>query len=267
MAGSRIKSKLATTWSRSTSRARSLPDFISIGTQKGGTTSLYHYLQQHPEIEMSTKKELHYFNLNYDKALSWYKSFFPFTFDKSKITGEITPAYMFHPLVAQRIKTDLHNVKFIVLLRNPVDRAYSAYKMNVSLGVDKLGSFQKAVERELELNILDAHRGDNYSYERHNYFYLERSLYAKQLQKWFAVFDHDDFYIIQSELFFKEPMAHLYEIQEFLNVSPFEIKNLKVSNKGNEGNMTKDLRDYLNEYFKESIVELNALLNKNFSWN
>ena len=62
-------------------------------------------------------------------------------------------------------------------------------------------------------------------------------------------------------------MAHLYEIQEFLNVSPFEIKNLKVSNKGNEGNMSKDLRDYLNEYFKESIVELNALLNKNFSWN
>jgi len=80
-----------------TSPSRQLPDFLIIGVQKGGTSSIFYYLDQHPDIEMAQTKELHFFNLFYDRGMRWYRSFFPLK-SKNKLTGEATPAYIFHPL-------------------------------------------------------------------------------------------------------------------------------------------------------------------------
>ena len=116
---------------------RLLPDFLIIGYQKCGTTSLYNYLAQHTNIAPAGRKETHYFSISYWRGINWYKSYFPTIFTKKKkggktngkfITGEASPQYIYHTYSLDRIQKTLPNVKLILLLRNPIDRAYSAYQ-------------------------------------------------------------------------------------------------------------------------------------------
>ena len=111
---------------------RLLPDFIIIGTQRGGTTSLYSYLASHPSVGPASTKEVHFFDNKYTKGLAWYRAHFPSAIEKyyaehiqkrKFITGESSPYYLFHPHVPKRVAKDVPHAKFIVLLRNPVDRA------------------------------------------------------------------------------------------------------------------------------------------------
>ena len=134
---------------------RVLPDFIVIGCQKCATTSLYDYLIQHPNISSATEKEIHFFDSNYNVGITWYRSFFPTVFSKqfSKlrkekfVTGEASPMYIFNPIVSKRILSILPNVKLIAILRNPIDRAYSHYNMQVKNGYETL-SFEEAIKNE-----------------------------------------------------------------------------------------------------------------------
>ena len=126
-----------------------LPTFIICGTQRGGTTTLYHYLKEHPQICMSEKKEVHYFDLNYHKSLQWYESHFKDCQNKKvKTIGEASPFYMYLREVPERIDETLPDVKLIFILRNPVDRAYSHYWHEVKLGVEYL-PFEEAIKREI----------------------------------------------------------------------------------------------------------------------
>ena len=103
---------------------RSFPDFIIIGAQMCGTTSLYDYLAKHPNVLLSYVKEIHFFDHSYNKGLLWYRSFFPLRIIKGKrMTGEASPYYIFHSHSAKRIAKTLPSVKLIVMLRNPVDRS------------------------------------------------------------------------------------------------------------------------------------------------
>src|SRR5437868_6286833 len=112
---------------------RLVPDFIIIGAQKGGTTSLYNYLITHPGIAPIYVKEPHFFDTSFSKGLVWYRSHFPTRLEKyyaqhfhklDFITGEASPYYLFHPLAPERVAKTLPHVKLILVLRNPVDRAY-----------------------------------------------------------------------------------------------------------------------------------------------
>src|SRR5689334_8975756 len=133
-------SKTITFYRNSTSQLRLLPDFIIIGAQKGGTTSLYNYLIEHPLIKSARRKEVHYFDRNFHKGVSWYKAFFPTSLEKyyaenilkkDFITGEGSPEYLFYPHCAEKAVRVLPQAKIIALLRNPVDRAYSQYRHNL----------------------------------------------------------------------------------------------------------------------------------------
>lgn len=126
------------------------PDFLIIGAQKGGTTSLYTYLCQHPRVVGASRIEVHFFDLAYDKGWWWYRSHFPvhvFRRGERIVTGEASPYYIFHPLVPERVRKDLPNVKLVAILRNPVDRAYSHYQHVRRNGREPL-SFEEAIERE-----------------------------------------------------------------------------------------------------------------------
>jgi len=132
-----------------------LPDFIIIGVQRGGTTSLYKYMTKHPKIIPALKKEIHFFDNKFGKGLSWYESqfmqnpFFCLLKRKRKsedtITGEASPYYIYHPHVPKRISKILPNVKLIAILRNPIERAFSHYNHEVRLGAEKL-SFEDALK-------------------------------------------------------------------------------------------------------------------------
>ena len=100
-----------------------LPDFLGVGTQKGGTTYLYELLKRHPQVFLAKPKEQHFFSLHWQRGADWYRRQFASS-EESQICGEITPYYLFHP-EARANQSLVPNVKLIVLLRDPVERALS----------------------------------------------------------------------------------------------------------------------------------------------
>ena len=141
-----------------------LPDFLGIGTQKGGTTSLHALMSQDERIGMPKSKELHYFDQEEPDNIQAYAKEFEEVSDKELI-GEITPYYIFHPKAAQRIKQTIPNVKIIALLRNPVDRTISQYFHATRRGYENL---------ELEAALKDEKKrllsGGKFSHQKHSYY-------------------------------------------------------------------------------------------------
>ncbi len=197
-----------------TSGVRQLPKFIIIGVQKGGTTSLTYYLKQHPQVYLPIKKEVHFFDLNFKKGLSWYKAYFPIL--SNKIPGEATPYYIFHPHVAKRIKQTIPNAKFIVLLREPVSRAFSQYRKETSEKHDNIKTFEEAFEAEKERVENEEKKmikdEDYYSYAHQRYTYFSRGLYHKQIQNWLQYFNMEQFLFLKSEDFFSNPKKELKKV-------------------------------------------------------
>ena len=117
-----------------------MADFLLLGAARCGTTSLFRYLQQHPHILPSRNKELHFFDIQFESGMTWYgQQFFPSTLRGERyIVGEATPYYLFHPLAPARVRTALPNVRLIVTLREPAERAVSHYAHNVYHGNETL---------------------------------------------------------------------------------------------------------------------------------
>ena len=100
-------------------RAR-LPDFLILGAQRGGTTSLFASLAAHPEVAPPKEREIHFFNLNYWRGSRWYRR--KFRRRPGEVSGESSPYYLFHPHAPPRVAADLPSAKFVVLLRDPVEQ-------------------------------------------------------------------------------------------------------------------------------------------------
>ena len=232
-----------------TSDKRPLPDFLIIGTQKGGTTSLYEYLKAHPALQSNiTAKEVHFFDEQYDKGLAWYRSNFP----KKKngiLYYEASPYYIFHPLAPQRIAHDLPNVKVIALLRNPIDRAYSSYQHQVRAGRESL-SFEEAVNREAERLEGEEEKiiaDPNYlSFNHRKFSYVARGKYIDQLKNWERHVRKNQMLILESEAFWRDPDNTFREIFAFLGVDPVAVPTAKKHNTGNyKSSMDPAIREKL----------------------
>lgn len=150
-----------------------LPTFLIAGAMRCGTTSLNAYLREHPEITVGQPKEVHFFDQNYDRGLDWYQQHFPDSHD-SKAVGEATPDYLYFPEVAERIATTLPDVKILLLLRDPADRAHSHFWHNRSVGRETL-EFAEAIASEPKRLA----RSRSY---RARYSYLDRGRYGIQLE-------------------------------------------------------------------------------------
>jgi len=249
-----------------------LIDFIIIGAQRCGTTSLYNYLIAHPNISSALNKEIHFFDINYNKGIDWYWKQFPLVSEKvnpdeKSVTGESTPYYLFHPLVAKRIFKHLPKIKLIVLLRNPVDRAYSHYNHAVRRGNESL-SFEKAIKieperlREQEQKVLEGK--NSLTYRRLSY--LGRGAYAEQLEKYLELFQKKQFLILKSEDFFASPQQYLNKVFSFLGLSNFELKKFEKFGFGNNPPMNEKTRNFLTEYFRSHNERLSKLIGPDFSW-
>ena len=252
---------------------RMKPSFIIVGAQKAGTTSLYKYLTQHPEIKSTLLKEVHYFDLNYDKPLSWYESFYPSKRDDKIITGEASPYYMFHPLAIQRIAKFDSTLKIIVLLRDPAKRAISHYYHEVRKGREKLG-MRKAFEAEHdrlkgELEKIEK----NPSYNSNNYqrySYQSRGIYVDQIKKIKDRFEDNNIMIIDSVEFFNQTKSTVQRVIEFVGVN--NEFNIKTNKRFNVRNGFKDpdeeeIYSELKVFYKEHNEALYNLIGKRFDWN
>lgn len=234
-------------------------DFLICGAQKGGTSALDVYLREHPDICMANKKEVHYFDN--DEYFSTGKpdySMYHAAFSpekKHKILGESTPIYMYWKDSPKRIWEYNPNMKLIVLLRNPIERAYSHWNMERSLNADNL-SFWDAIKNEKE-------RCDMALTEQHRvYSYIDRGLYLEQLRRLWAYFPKDRTLILKSEDLKENPDEILNCICEFLGVSQF--KNIKAKNvhaRPYVSRISEKEIDYLRSIYTPGIKQLEVELN------
>jgi hypothetical protein len=255
-----------------TAHDRVLPDFIIIGVQKGGTSSLFNYLLQHPNIVQGYKKEVKFFDGNYHKGLDWYRFNFPLQGqmgDPLAQSGEASPSYVFHPLVPQRIKTALPDIKLVLLLRDPVLRAYSHYQGNLRKGQEEL-SFEEAIEKESsrlegerEAIIADQHHP---MYKHLVYSYLSRGVYIEQVKNWFDSFPREQILIQKSESFFSNPQEVYSRVLAFLGLPDWKLENFEIVNPGRYEEMAASTMHKLKEYFNPYNQALYEYLGYNFGW-
>ncbi|MFZ4520871.1 MAG: sulfotransferase domain-containing protein [Bacteroidales bacterium] len=253
-----------------TSYLRPLPDFLIIGAQKGGTSSLFNYLNQHPGVRLPKQKEIHFFDYNYNKGLQWYRNWFPFLTFSGKVTGEASPYYLFHPVVPRRVFCNCPNVKIIVLLRNPIDRAYSHYIMEVTKGFELSATFEEAIDME-EVRLAGEYErligeANDYSFNHQHFSYLSRGLYFEQIKEWMKYFPPHQFLFIRSESFFANTISELNKVFEFLNLPIISNVDLTPENSGSYAAMKESTRGFLEKHFNEPNNDLKNLLGEDMSW-
>ena len=268
-----LKEQLRTAKSRHETpvEAGSLPHFVIIGAQKGGTTSLYNLLTRHPLVRSSVLKELHFFDRHFDEGLGWYRGCFPKPVPKDgreTITGEATPYYMFDAAVPKRLSEALPEARLIALLRNPVDRAYSHYHHQRRIGVERL-DFEEAVEvEEARLRAEREKTAGPYEGPNHRRFsYLSRGLYAEQLARWSAFLKDGRLLVLSSEEFFSDPRRSLARVLRHLGLPDWEPGgSWGTSKRASYGKMDPATRGRLEEYFAPHNRRLYNLLGRDFGW-
>jgi hypothetical protein len=168
-----------------------LPEFLIIGGQRCGTTSLYRYLAGHPSVRTATGKELQFLSLHHGRGLRWYRGHFPVR-PPGVLSFEASPYYLFDPDVPARAAALLPDARFIALLRDPADRAYSHYRHSRGYGVEPL-SFADALDAEPARLATGGHTA------RRRYSYVARGRYAEQLSRWFGAVGRDRVLVVRTE--------------------------------------------------------------------
>jgi hypothetical protein len=266
---------------RLTVSGRMLPSFLIVGAQRCGTTSLYRALARHPlMLKPVLRKGVHYFDTSYDKGLSWYRAHFPLKATAHRLERrygirplafESSPYYLFHPLAASRIAGDLPGTKLIVLLRDPVERAYSAHAHEVARGFETEPSFAHAIELEPHRLAGQAERlcEEPYAISRahRHHAYVARGQYAEQLARLEPLFGRSRILVIDSVRFFTSPECVYDEVLEFLGLPRlgdplFERHNARPR----PAAMPEPVRQALAEHFAPWDHKLGMWLGGRPSW-
>jgi hypothetical protein len=257
-------------WSRqATAWIRTLPDFLIIGAQRAGTTSLYRYLVSHQDVSPALRKEIHYFDRFYPRGQAWYQAHFPPFWARRQRLGEASPSYLFFPKVPERVQGLLPHAKLIVLLRNPIDRAYSHYQMKHRKGWET-HSFAAAVAQEEDR--IREHRArlwqdpDFYAYNYRHFSYTTRGLYAEQLERWFAHFDRRQMLILKSEALLKQRETTLPQIWEFLGLKRVELPAEETRHATAYEPLDPGLRRDLMRFYDPHNARLSTLLQSEWRW-
>ena len=256
-----------------------LPDYLILGAQKSGTNSLYWYLRQHPYVKRATTKEILFFDKYYDRGLDWYRVNFPLKIQKDflkilgkdLLTGEATERYLDHPLAPYRVKESIPNVKFIILLRNPIDRAYSHYNMRHGAGNEPL-SFEEAIQKEQDRTKGEFEKMQKdetyYSMAYFHHSYLDRGIYVDKIKRWMSVFPKEQFLILQSEEFLKNTSSIYKKVLKFLELPEWELLEYEEVGRAEykHPKMNDDTRQKLIEFFRSHNKRLYEFLGVNYNW-
>jgi len=201
-------------------RQRALPNFLVIGAAKSGTTSLYEYLRQHPQVYMSPRKETHFLiyeckmpracDVGPDPVKTWDEYHAQFAGVTNEIAiGEASPGYLCDPDVPRQVERLLPGARVIAILRNPVDRAYSSFTKAIALGEEPLRSFGDAIPLEA------VHEEDPWEGGRR---YLRQGLYHQQLSRYFETLDPARIKVVLFDDLERDAVSVMREIYAFLGV-------------------------------------------------
>jgi hypothetical protein len=254
------------------------PSFVVIGAQRCGTTSLYKYLIQHPRVVRALTKEVHYFDLHFDRGERWYHAHFasPGLARVIKrrrrsdvVTGEASPYYFFHPFAPERLRANNAEAKLILLLRDPVARAKSHHRHEVALGVetldfaDAIAAEHDRLEGEYERMCADP---SYVSFNHQHFSYVARGMYLEQLLRWHELFPAEQMLILNSDRFFADPEAAHLEVLEFLGLEAQSLPRYKSHNTYSRRGSDDATTRALTEWFTEPNAALYRYLGTDFGW-
>jgi len=260
------------------SARRALPSFMLIGAQKSGTSSMFAYLKQHPQIVAPVYKEPYYFDRHYERGLAWYGCNFPALSaierkndrsGKPHLTFEATATYVFDANAPQRIAADVDTRKFILLLRNPVDRAISAY-----WHARRMGRETRSLDEALDADF--ARYGAERAYEEGSGpqpsdsapkpSYLRRGIYRESVERWHRIFGPDSLLVLQSEIMFAYPEPVMAKVFAFLDLTPAACKDYEPQNVGGYRKADEEARTRLAGFYRPHNEALNTLTGSRFTW-
>lgn len=255
------------------------PQFLIVGAQRAGTTALYKTLVEHPAVlGAGLHKGVHYFDTDYGKSHEWYLGHFPRIASARRleqqlgvqpITGEASPYYMFHPLAAERIARDLPAVKLIAVLRDPVERAYSAYTHEKARGFET-ETFERALELEPErlAGEEDRLRSDPTYVSLHHQHnaYLARGRYIEQIERLERLVGRDRLLVLDFDELVGDPALSLPRLLDFLGLPTWNRQELPQRNARPRTELPGDTRARLEEYFAEPDEKLAAWWGRIPSW-
>tara|TARA_Y100001936_G_scaffold169582_1_gene165848 strand:+ start:14113 stop:15009 length:897 start_codon:yes stop_codon:yes gene_type:complete len=264
-----------------TSQIRLQPSFIIIGYPKCGTTSLYDYLIQHPNIGSASRKELDFFNLAYKRGIQYYKSHFPTTFSKKSfenkfnskfITGEATPLYISHPYALSRIRKHFPDIKLILLLRNPIDRAFSHYQHQRRGNLDKITKFEEVINLDKERHkvINEKYENNEITHENQGLFmqgYIEMGKYINDIERLYDLFDKKQILILFTDELNHKRDYVLKTVFEFLGIPEINIPDTTHKNVGNYQDMDIKTRELLIKFYEPYNKKLEDFLDLKLDWN
>jgi hypothetical protein len=256
-----------------------LPNLLIAGGQRCGTTSMYRALAQHPDVFKPTfHKGVHFFDVHYDRGLDWYRAHFPLqaTVDRRQrrrgpipAVFESSPYYGFHPLAGQRIASDLPGVRLLVLIRDPVERAYSAHAHELARGYET-EPFERALELEdsrvageEERLVADPHY---VSHAHQHQAYVRRGQYIDLLRRLEGLVGRDRLHVVDSHRFFTEPERVFPEVLDFLGLPAVPGIRFEQHNARPRSSLGDTVRRRLDEHFRPYDDALAGWLGWTPSW-
>jgi hypothetical protein len=236
-----------------------LPDFVIVGAQRSGTTTLYHYLAQHPQVRAPLRKEIQFLSLDWERGIPWYRRHFPLV-EPGQQTFEASPYYLFHPAVPVRAAAALPDARFIALVREPVARTVSHYQHNKATGVERM-----TIERALDLEPARL-AGDPDGRNHRLFSYVGRGLYAEQISRWRAAVG-DRLLVLLSEDFFDAPRRTFAQVLGFLGLEAWQPASFSVHGprRSPAEPIPEGFRRRLQERFAAPNRELTELLGRDLS--
>lgn len=273
---------------RDPGHGRTLPDFMVIGAAKCGTTSLFDWVCQHPFVARPTtnglpRKELLYFDYEFARPPGWYQAHFPPASEREEfarshgqpfLTGEATATYLTHWWAPERAAGVIPAAKLIITLRNPVDRAYSAFHMSRREKLEQAETFEQALALEAErLAPEEAATRADPGYNPAPppplgyWSYLQRSRYADHVDRWLEFFPRDQFLFLEFERMAADPQATLDEVYDFLGLPPHRHDDFPQLNAGAYSSMNPETRAQLVEYFRPLNARLRERTGVAYGWD
>lgn len=264
---------------RLSARTRMSPAFLICGAQRCGTTSMYRTLAQHPAVLKAVlHKGVHYFDTGYQNGFDWYRAHFPLrasaarlqrTTGVAPLTFESSPYYLFHPLAAQRIARDLPGVRIVTLLRDPVERAYSAHAHELARGYET-EPFERALGLEDERLAGEAERiladPEYHSHSHQHHAYVHRGRYVDQLLRMESAVGRDRMHVIDAEDFFTDPLPVWEGVVRFLGLPTVPVPVFERHNARPRSPMADSLRRRLADGFADADAALAHWWDRSPSW-
>ena len=263
-------------WGSLTAPWRLRPSFVIVGAQRSGTTTLYRVLSEHPAIVRPTvSKGTGYFDVRYHRGPRWYFGHFPLAWPARRRHGpdattfESSGYYLFHPLAAARIARDLPGVRVVVMVREPVERAYSAHRHELARGFET-EPFEVALELEEERTAGEVEKilaDPTYeSFDHRHHAYLGRSRYSEQIDRLREELGPDRVYVVDADVFFADPGVEFERLRSWLGLPPWRPREVEQWNARPRTPMDPELRARLEAYFEPYDARLAEQMGRVPSW-